>query len=239
MTVSPPEDGSPFYNLNPEYSDTVWRAGGDPLAIPLIPDVDYVERISRLVHGLILIGSAYDIDPARYDQAPSKNLKGPVPERDELDHLLLERAFRFSMPVLGICHGVQAINVFLGGTLFQDLAAAIPDVLQHRTRSATGEYAHEVTVVPRSILNPLDKEQSVNVNSAHDQAVDRLGEGLRVIATAPDGVIEAVQLKEVHRHFVLGVQWHPERLAADDQFSFNAIHSLVRAAANWKQAHSE
>jgi putative glutamine amidotransferase len=134
---------------------------------------------------------------------------------------------------------VQAINVFLGGTLFQDLAAVIPNALQHRTRSATGEYAHEIAVVPRSVLNPSDKEQSVKINSAHDQAVDHLGEGLRVIATAPDGVIEAVQLRDVSHHFVLGVQWHPERLAADDQFSFNVIRSIVKAAADWKRVHSK
>lgn len=236
LTVSPPEGGSPFYNLNPEYSNTVWHAGGDPLAIPLIPDPDYVDRMIQLVHGLILIGSAFDIDPARYGQSPSGNLKTPVPERDELDSLLLQRAFRLQMPVLGICHGLQAINVFLGGTLLQNLAA-VPNGLQHRTRSATGEYAHEVVLMPRSVLNPSSSEQSVQVNSAHDQAIDRLGEGLRVIARAPDGIIEAVEIDEVSRHFVLGVQWHPERLAGSDQFSFSVIKSIVHASGDWKLTH--
>jgi putative glutamine amidotransferase len=238
VTVSPPEDGSPFYNLNPEYSNTVWRAGGDPLAIPLIPEPDYVDRMIQLVHGLILIGSAYDIDPARYGQSPVGSLKSPVPERDELDSLLLRRAFQLEMPVLGICHGVQAINVFRGGTLHQDLATAVPNGLRHRTRSATGEYAHEVILTPSSVLNPSDSEQSVKVNSAHDQAIDYLGEGLRVIARAPDGVIEAVEMDESSRHFVLGVQWHPERLAGSDEFSFGVIKNLVRVSSDWMLEHS-
>ncbi|MFC1619492.1 gamma-glutamyl-gamma-aminobutyrate hydrolase family protein [Candidatus Neomarinimicrobiota bacterium] len=236
LTVSPPEGGSPFYNLNPEYSNTVWRAGGDPLAIPLIPEPDYVDRMIHIVHGLILIGSAYDIDPARYGQSPGGSLKSPVPERDKLDSLLLQRAFRMQMPVLGICHGLQAINVFLGGTLIQDLTTKVPNALQHRTRSATGEYAHEIELVPQSVLNPSDRTRSVKVNSAHDQAVDQLGKGLRIIARAPDGITEAVEMEDSSHHFVLGVQWHPERLAGSDEFSFNVIKNTIGAAADWKRA---
>ena len=239
LPVSPPEDGSPYYNLNPEYSDTIRRAGGDPLAFPLIPDPTYACRLIDLIDGLVLIGSAYDLDPAGYGQKCDAKVKEICADRDELDRLLLDMAFKRSLPVLGICHGCQAINVFLGGTLYQDIAGQAPNVVQHRTRSATGEYAHEVILEPGSVLNSMAETIKAQVNSAHDQAIDRLGRGLKVIARADDGLAEAVEHEELERHFVLGVQWHPERLAASDTLSSLVYERLVAAAAAWRAARCD
>ena len=237
LPVSPPEGGSPYYNLNPEYTNAVSQAGGDPLAFPLLPDPAYVDRIIELIHGLILIGSAYDLNPACYGQKVHPNAKQSYTARDNFDRLLLERAYDRALPVLGICHGCQAINVFAGGSLVQDIQSQVSGALQHRTPSATGEYAHEVNILPRSTLNPEATNLLVMTNSAHDQAIDHLGRGLWAIGRTSDGVIEAFEGKDMGRHFVLGVQWHPERLSATDSLSSRVFERTVAATAAWKAKH--
>ncbi|UCH62843.1 MAG: gamma-glutamyl-gamma-aminobutyrate hydrolase family protein [Fidelibacterota bacterium] len=237
LPVSPPERGSPYYNLNPEYTNAVNRAGGDPLAFPLLASPTYVNRMIELIHGLILIGSAYDLDPARYGQKAHPNLKRSDTARDDFDRLLLERAYERALPILGICHGCQAINVFTGGSLVQDIQSQISGALQHRTSSETGEYAHEVELLLHTTLNPEATNLSVMTNSAHDQAIEHLGRGLRAIGHTSDGVIEAFEEEDVERHFVLGVQWHPERLSATDPISFRVFEKTVAAAAAWKNEH--
>ena len=207
------------------------------MAFPLLPDPAYVDRMVELIHGLILIGSAYDLDPARYGQKVRPNAKQSYLARDNFDHLLLERAYDRALPVLGICHGCQAINVFAGGSLVQDIQSQVSGILQHRAPSATGEYAHEVNLLPHSTLNPEATNLLVMTNSAHDQAIDRLGKGLWVIGRTSDGVIEAFEGKDMERHFVLGVQWHPERLSATDSLSSRVFERTVAAAAAWKAMH--
>ena len=236
--MSPREDGSPYYNLNPEYSDTIWRAGGLPLALPLVPEPVFADRVSAMMDGLVLTGSKYHLAPERYGQTLLVPELESDRDRDDLDHLLLEWAFSRQVPVLGICHGLQAINVFLGGSLIQDIPTQITGALTHRTRSATGEYAHEVVVQSHSILNPSPEPIVARTNSAHDQTIERLGTGLKVIASSSDGVIEAVESEDMDRHFVLGVQWHPERLAAGDEFSYLPFQALTAAAARWKRVQN-
>ena len=155
IAVSPPEDGSPYYNLNPEYSEAIRRAGGAPLAFALIPDDDYVERIMPLVHGLLLTGSQYDLDPAWYGARPESGTLDPNYDRDNFDRLILDWAGEHSLPVLGICHGCQAINVALGGTLVQDIPAGAPSALNHRTPSHHGESPHELEPAPPPLLRTV------------------------------------------------------------------------------------
>ncbi len=138
------------------------------------------------------------------------------------------------MPVLGICHGCQAINVALGGTLIQDIPDSIESSVQHRTTSDTGEYAHEVAVELGSILNTSGPETTHSVNSAHHQVVEVVAPGLKATGHALDGIIEIIESVDSHRHFILGLQWHPERLAANDDFSARPFTLLVEAAARWK-----
>jgi putative glutamine amidotransferase len=202
-----------------------------------VPDPDYADRLVELIHGVILIGSAYDMDAARYGQESRKQAKPSFAARDDIDALLLERAYSRTLPVLGICHGCQAINVFAGGSLIHDIGDQVGSALQHRTRSGTGEYAHKVSLLPDTILNATSDEVHAEVNSAHDQAIDRLGKDLRVIAQSSDGVIEAVEHDDMDRHFILGVQWHPERLAATDDLSFRVFQRVVDAAAVWQARH--
>ncbi len=239
IALSPPEDGSPYHNLNPEYSDAIRRAGGAPLAFPLIPEDDYVERILPLVHGLLLTGAQYDLDPAWYGAQPATGTLETNYDRDEFDRLVLAWAGKYNLPVLGICHGCQAINVALGGTLIQDIPVGVPDALNHRSPSNTGEYAHEVELAPGSLLNPGGEALVARVNSAHHQAVGRVAPALRPIAVASDGVIEALEAADPSSQFILAVQWHPERLAADDALSSRVIEVLVAAARRWMAGHPE
>ncbi|MEE9162493.1 MAG: gamma-glutamyl-gamma-aminobutyrate hydrolase family protein [Candidatus Neomarinimicrobiota bacterium] len=239
IPVSPPEDGSPYYNLNPQYSNAIWRAGGDPLALPLLPEEAYAQRMIALVDGLVLPGSKYDLDPALYGEPPHEQAAPPYYDRDDLDRNLLALAYEQCLPVLGICHGSQAINVFRGGTLIQDIQAEVPGAIKHRTPSGAGETAHEVVLQADSVLNPDDQPVTASTNSAHHQAADHLGQGLRAIATSSDGLIEAFEGTEPARHFVLAVQWHPERSAATDPLAVRIFAATLGAAAKWRAARGK
>ncbi|MCH7573493.1 MAG: gamma-glutamyl-gamma-aminobutyrate hydrolase family protein [Candidatus Marinimicrobia bacterium] len=230
IVISPPEDGSSYYNLNPQYADAVWRAGGAPLAIPLNPEPDFADQISATIQGLLLTGSKYDMDPQRYGEMPHPRAGEVHANRDAMDRLLLERAFDLRLPVLGVCHGCQAINVARGGSIVQDIVDEIGPEIDHRMPSGAGEYAHEVTLEPQSALNESSEASRAMTNSAHHQSINRVGAGLKVIACSSDGVIEAVEGATMADHFILGLQWHPERLAASDALHFRPFQALVAAA---------
>ena len=230
IVLSPPEDGSPYYNLNPEYADAVWRAGGAPLAIPLNPEPAFADQVIDTIQGLLLTGSKYDLDPLRYGEQPHPKAGEVHQNRDAMDSLLLERAFDQRLPVPGFCHGCQAMNVAQGGSIVQDIVAEFGDEVSHRTRSGTGEYAHEVTLEPQSALNESSAALRAMTNSAHHQSINRVGAGLKVIACTSDGVIEAVEGDAMADQFILGLQWHPGRLAASDALHFRPFQALVAAA---------
>lgn len=234
IVLSPQEDGSPNYNLNPEYADAVWRAGGAPLAIPLNPEPEFADRITATVQGLLLTGSKYDLDPGRYGETPHPKAGEVHAGRDAMDLLLLERAFDRLLPLLGICHGCQAMNVARGGSIVQDIIDVYGDEITHRAPAGTGEYAHEVTLEPASAMNSAPEAVKAMTNSAHHQSIDKVGDGLKVIACTSDGVIEAVEGISMEDHFMLGLQWHPERLAADDALHFRPFQELVAAAVKWR-----
>ena len=231
IVISPPEDGSPYDNLNPEYPNAVWQAGGTPLAIPLLPEKGFIDQMFAMIDGLLLTGSAYDLDPTSYGEAEKFESRGVNAERDKTDSMLLSRAFDGGIPTLGICHGCQAINVAMGGTLVQDIPGEYGTEIDHWTPSETGEYAHEVVFEPGSILNPSAETIKGQTNSAHHQSIDRVGNGLKVVACTRDGVIEAVEGESPSDQFILGVQWHPERLAAGVDFGLKPFQTLVEASS--------
>jgi putative glutamine amidotransferase len=190
-----------------DYPASVAAAGGIP--VELTRDADAVEVLARL-DGLILSGGA-DVEPTRYGHAPDENLGSIEPERDEWELALLREARRLEMPVLAICRGVQLANVFFGGTLTQHVE--LDDGSGHPQWDVDGrERTHEVNVVPGSLLSSIYPSK-VGVNSLHHQTLAVLGNDLVVSATAPDGVVEALELPG---HDLLGVQWHPELLEKPD-----------------------
>jgi len=203
--------GLPYLMLGAQYVRAVERTGA--VAVPLSPahGAPALERLLDTVDGLVLSGGE-DIDPARYGQAPHAALDTVSTERDAMEFAVLEGALRRRLPVLAICRGLQLLNVAWGGTLIQDLPSQRPDALDHRQRTAIDSTCHDVTVEPGSALHSAAGAEAMRVNSFHHQAVDSLANGLRAVAWAEDGVIEGVEAAE---DWVVGVQWHPERGAAE------------------------
>jgi putative glutamine amidotransferase len=212
------------------YFEAVQRAGGIPILLPPQPvDDDVVSRVLDGVDGLIVTGGA-DVDPARYGQEPAPETDKPHVERDAWEDALLSAAIDRELPFLGICRGMQVLNVNRGGTLLQHL----PDVVGNdRFRIGNGEFAtNEVVVEPGSELDALVGAK-LPVKSYHHQGLDAVGDGLRVTARTDDGIVQAVELEGVP--FGLAVQWHPEEDAVEDARLFAG---LVDAARSHSQSRS-
>jgi putative glutamine amidotransferase len=208
------------------YMRAVERAGGLPVALPPLESENVDPLLDRL-SGLLLTGGP-DLDPACYGAAPHPEL-GPIDhDVDVFEIALCKRADRRGMPILGICRGAQVLNVAREGSLIQHLPEIVSGAVEHRQAEPGDRTTHEVRVAPDSGLAQTTGGGPVNVNSFHHQAIDRLGLGLRPVAWARDGVIEAVEGPD-DGHLVLGVQWHAETLIAQDEQL--ALFELLVAAA--------
>ena len=222
------DENNDYYYLTGDYSRAVAAAGGLPVQIPLLPDM--AGEIAARLDGLVLCGSPSDLDPARYGQTRHPEVKMIHPERDETDQRVLAEAFRGEKPVLGICFGMQSLNVYCQGTLLQHIPDSIPKALEHKNR----QIRHPVVLEPGSrIAEWAGSTKELSVNSSHHQAVEKPGKGLRVAARAPDGVIEAVE-GDFPGYFVIAVQWHPERIWKEESLSARLFTELVQAAAKWR-----
>jgi putative glutamine amidotransferase len=207
ITSSPAvHDEKAVESLNRSYVDAVLRTGGLPFIVPRV-DPDDVDEVVAGLDGLLLSGGG-DVDPQHYGAEPSPHVAGCHPDTDVFELALARAASDLRLPLLGICRGHQVLNVALGGTLEQHL----PDVTDvvHRERGRPADTIHVVAIEADSPLAAVMGTTSVGVNSLHHQAIDRIGRGLRPVAWADDGVIEAVAGVADRR--ALGVQWHPELL---------------------------
>jgi len=202
------------------YADRVSAAGGIPVLLPPVPDVE--EALGQL-DGLMLSGGG-DIDPARYGAQPAPQTTSVREERDTAEFALFAAALARRLPVLGICRGLQIINVARGGRLHQHLPAVVGHDGHAPVPGAFG--THPVRVTPGSRLAGILGRDDADVPTHHHQAVDRLGDGLTATAWASDGTIEAFELDAGESPFVLAVQWHPE--AGDDPSLFQALVAAAR-----------
>lgn len=223
---------SPFIRLNAGYLDNVVGAGGLPVVVPpLGKDVDPDAWLDRL-DGFILTGSTWDLDPRRLGVPPHSAVQ-PLPERrDESDRLLIRRLLERRLPILAVGLGMQQLNVACGGTLYVHLPQDLPRSMPHRDPSGS-THRHLVLVEPNTRMEEIFGVGEIRVNSAHHQAVRQVGEGLRVGARAPDGVIEAIESTD-GRWFCVGVQWHPESESAsalDLQLFEYFMQACLRPAA--------
>lgn len=222
-----------FY-LQRFYAEAVEAAGGLPVQIPLIPREDYLKALVARLDGVLLPGSASDVDPALYGSEPRERLGEVHPLRDATDRLVLAEAERLALPLLAICYGMQAWNVSRGGTLIQDIATELPEAIKHQQGAPRDRRSHRVRVSPASRLALLCASGEAWVNSHHHQALSRLGEGLTATAWTSDGLVEAVEDARDGR-WALGVQWHPEIAWAEDDFSTAIFRDFVEAARSHSQ----
>jgi putative glutamine amidotransferase len=241
-TDTRPLIGVPFRSLQEEddptkrakiepYLRAVEAAGGSAREISLHLPPDKLTGWAAAFDGFLLTGSPADVDPSWYHAARRSACGEADPYREQTDFALLDCAFSAGKPVLAICYGVQSLNVFLGGSLLQDIASEKQDSLQHdwkdKDRGAP-EPHHDVLIESNSRLAQLAGDTRVRVNSSHHQALDRLGRDLRVAARAPDGIVEAVEFTG-EGPWVLGVQWHPEGMR-EDALAQTLFRELIAAA---------
>jgi putative glutamine amidotransferase len=215
----------PWYAIRQNYCDAVAAAGGLPILLPHEPD--RAEEYLAALDGLIVTGGAFDVDPALFGAATTHTAVTTKRRRTEFELALTRAAVAADRAVLGICGGMQLLNVALGGTLLQHIPDEWPGALQHEQPNPRTEPGHTIKVEPGTLLHRVTRMDEMPVNSAHHQAVKEVGPGLLVDARAPDGIIEGIE--DPRRRFVLGVEWHPEyALSSGDTRIFEA---LVAAAA--------
>jgi putative glutamine amidotransferase len=206
--------------------------------IPLLDDEATLKAMIERMGGLLLCGGG-DVAAERYGERNQGALKGVDPTRDRVELFLTRLALAEGKPVFGICRGLQLLNVAAGGTLIQDIAREAPDALAHPRPG--DQLVHGVSVAEDTLLHEIlwgvpmmgETDGNLMVNSSHHQAVKDVAKGLRAAAWAPDGVIEAIEGNRIDGPFVLGVQWHPERLAETAPRMARLFGRFVQASAQW------
>ena len=229
-----------FVRADFDYVDGVAQAGGVPLVLPPVGGVRNIEGILDSLDGLLLSGGS-DLHPSYYGEEPIPELDVTIPERDELEMALLEGAFRRGMPVFGICRGMQVLNAALGGTMYQDLPSQLgPGLIRHRQETPKWQPTHEVEFYDRTRSAEISGSRIVKVNSYHHQAVKELSSDLVVSACSSDGLVEALESRDLSDQWIVAVQWHAEAMresGAEQRRFFEAHvaeserHALHRAAA--------
>ena len=277
IRIAIPEPASPQYTEDalaynarslPQYLHALHSAGATPILIPLHETPQRVAKVLSTVHGILLPGSGADIEPQKYAQNRLPQSAPADPAREAVDELLLQDAFNLHKPILGICYGAQALNVWCGGSLLQDIPTQQAHALNHEPGRTVHE-AHSLEITPNTRLAALIPPPDVahidpkldrrahnsnlsrsrpsaepseatawttgpiaNVNSSHHQSIATPGDNIRITARTSDGIIEAIEL-DSPSHFVLGVQWHPERTYDLSPLSRAIFAAFVHAAQAW------
>ena len=225
LLTSTGDDKGGLSVLRYNYTESVERAGGLPLVLPHHATEDTAAEYIRNCDGIIFTGGG-DVAPSYYGETPKKECGEPDERRDALETVLFREAYERKLPILGICRGMQFINVMMGGTLIQDIPTEEGiNYLWHRQTTPGTEPSHAVRIEEHSLLGELSRHSFEMVNSFHHQAVKRLGGGLRITASAQDGITEGFESTE--GRFILGVQWHPEHMSGFDDFSLGIFRLLV------------
>ena len=229
----------------PQYERAVALAGGEPVRVALDQTPDEIMKLLGHCDGVLLPGSKADIDPVRFNAARSPHAAPADPRRDAVDDLLLEDAYKSRKPLLGICYGLQSLNVYRKGSLIQHIPDFLPEetrakvnheagrslAVAHAVEIETGSKLAEIVAADgRSPMSEVRRPIVVPVNSSHHQSANAIGDGLRIVARCPDdGIIEALE-GTTPGHFVLAVQWHPERSVNKDAASLAIFRALIDAA---------
>jgi putative glutamine amidotransferase len=222
--------------MNQRYYAAVAEAGAAPVLVPLLDDDDALRAVYDACHGVLIPGGV-DIDPACFGEPPHPKLGRTDPSRDRVELLLTRWAVEDRKPLLGLCRGLQVINVALGGTLYQDLGAQRPGAIRHDYFPIHGyprdHLAHQVALQPGSRMREVMALDQIAVNSMHHQGIKALAGALVPAGLAPDGLVEAAE--STTDHFLVGVQWHPEVFEARDPKTHALFREFVAQAAAFRR----
>jgi len=224
--------GSDLMAVRPTYLRALEVVAGVPLLIPLTDDLAVLRALYALCDGILLPGGD-DVDPAYYGEEPQPGLGAVDPQRDAVEIALARWTREDEKPLMGICRGIQVINVAFGGSLYQDIPSQLPAASDHRANTTLGQYdvlTHYISLEPDSWLAERLSGDQVMANTMHHQAVKAVAPGLRVVGHAPDGVIEA--LEGVGEQFVVAVQCHPEHLWASAETRWQRVFAGFIAACS-------
>lgn len=195
----------PWYALRKNYCDAIGTYGGIPLCLPY--HHESINVYVDMIDGLVITGGGFDIPPEMYghtDIHPTVKLNRP---RTDFEFALTKACFEAGKPLLGICGGMQLINVVFGGTLIQDIPSLMDQCLEHKQKAPYDRTTHPIIIEPSSRFHSIIQQSEINVNSVHHQAIASVAPGFFVNATAPDGIIEGIEHPDA---FCMGLQWHPE-----------------------------
>lgn len=244
ILVTPSTDGKgeefddASISLSYRYTEAIIAAGGLPQIFPPTTSRAVAAEAVRRCDGVLMTGGN-DINPKLYDpnlpEALEKTVGALEPDRDVWEKEIVAEIMAQRKPLFGICRGHQMLNVALGGTLIVDIPSQVPNHLKHSRMDCKNEPVHDVKIAPDSLLAELVGQENLAVNSTHHQAIGRLAPELRAVAQSADGVIEAVELKnDADRPFLLGVQFHPERLIDRYAVFLQVFSGFIEACASWR-----
>ena len=207
------------------YVEAVQRAGGVPLLLPVA--YLHIERYLHLIDGLILTGGS-DVDASYFGEEPLQGTGKVFPDRDRFEISIAKRALEMELPLLGICRGMQVMNIAAGGDIYQDIVSQLPGVLEHSQKAARSVAWHTVGLVQGSKLAESFQGKETRVNSFHHQAVRKLAPGFECVAKAKDGIIEGIESK--HNRYALGIQWHPEGMLDSASEGLALFRNFIKSA---------
>lgn len=217
------------------YISAIEHAGGIPILLPLIQDDSCIAESFSLLDGLLLPGGP-DVDPLLYAEEPQPVMGQLDVSKDRVEMSLIPRALELDLPILGVCRGIQILNVAAGGTLYQDVSMSSSNALKHR-QEAPGSYAtHAISIQEGSRLLEILGQSEMRVNSFHHQAVKEPASGFVISAVTQDGIIEGIE--SPHHSFVIGVQFHAELMWQSNSSVNNLFAAFIRAAEAYKQQKS-
>jgi putative glutamine amidotransferase len=217
----------------------VEKSQGLPILLPITTDDDLIDQYCELIDALLITGGGGDTNtnPQLIEVKQLPGLREQNPERYYFEEALLKKAIKLNMPVLGICRGLQMINETFGGTNYGRILTELPEALSHYQTEDPSETVHQIDICPDTKLRKILKREHLSVNSFHRQSVKILGNGLKISARAPDGIIEAVEHAELD--FILGLQFHPEDLFFNHPIYLRIFKALVDESINFRKMRRE